>query len=404
MRVVQKLVRWLSVAAMAAVMAPTAMAQVNDDGDLYVPDDPPPGGFSIVVSPETAAKLRKALREDDAPSTGGKVPSFGYKPVPAPTPTTAPVVVPTPTAAPAKIEYKDLFVFELWSGKVDKSVASPAIELFLVEFMQMHSDKCNFDLKGGYPRVEAVTPVGSKKNRVFVKFDLQAAFERYRVRVDATREQVARGPVSMENLRQSAAAMEDELAKNGCNSETIKRVYENLHRLAHGFTMLDLVSQVHHLYGPIENPDGFFRVSKLGISKIEAEGPLADGTYRTTETEVFQGFGLFGRGGATQSATGIWHPDTQRFRVRFAYEGGCNNWTDPIWEGPMVAKSLGLRAVPAWGGSGDKPRYCTVLRVNPNSCEVVGCRRWSTQDKGPSAVLVANYDDAKWAYENHFGR
>ena len=389
MSVFGRLARRGLVVAGALLLAPAAMAQ------LKIPDEPP-AEFNVEVSEEAARALRRAIAQpnqsENSDETGEQIPFTNPSPSPAP----APVV--------REIEYGDLLYAAIYGGTVDASAAAPAIELFTVEFVQTYSDKCSDWRMPFYPRVQVLSPVPAGASDIWVTGSMRRTFERYRSRVDATRRQASLGPVSMENLRESIAVMEQFLDSNGCEGESTERLYENLHRLAHGYRLLGLLDPVMHLYGPIENPDGLYRVSKLGISKLSAEGPNLDGSYTVTEMELQRG--LFGGQRSTLSAQGRWYPDRQQMQSRFRYEGGCDNWTEPLWEGPLEPKSLGFNGVSAWGASASAAmkRYCVVARIDQNSCRVVGCRRWSDQEGGPSAVFLKTYQDAYWAYENYFGQ
>lgn len=364
-------VRCTMVALVSLLAVSEAAAQ------LAKPDEA--GGVSVRVPADAAEELRRAIATPGTTATAE-------------------------TSTTVKIDYSDLLYAKIVSGAVDRSAAAAAIELFTVEFIQTYSDKCESLRPEMYPRVQAVSPVPSSARGVWVAEKMRAPFERYRERVGSTRERVPGGAFSMANLEQSVAVMEQFLAREGCADDGTRRLYENLHRLVHGYDLLDLIEPITHLNGPIGNPDGYYRVSSLGISRISAEGPMADGSYTIIETKVERG--VLGASRSPLGGRGRWYPERQQMHMQFRYAGACDNWTDPMWGEPLEPKLLGFDGVSAWGAADGAParRVCTVARVNPNTCQVVGCRRWSDEENGPGAVIVTNYNDAVWAYESYFGQ
>lgn len=146
----------------------------------------------------------------------------------------------------------------------------------------------------------------------------------------------------------------------------------------------------------INNPDGMYLVGIAGgISELKLFRPRDDdGSYAVDAIKP----------GGEKRLDGWWYPDTQQFWAQEWLEtpgnDHCNQmsehrWTHTVAPGERLAgaRRIQLFAETSGFGGNREPRTCVNARMNPNTCEILSCNRYSKLP--PRFFIVASEEDAQ---------
>ena len=167
----------------------------------------------------------------------------------------------------------------------------------------------------------------------------------------------------------------------------------------------------------IQSLDGFFQISKDGVSEFQVQRMTADGAYeyvailraRTFQKREFRPNEIVERG--------VWFPDTQQFHFQArlkAKNGGCLTWNEANWSHPFETSKLYHvkgRTMDVWASSvlaprppeRDKKKICIQRKVNANDCSFVRCTKRANYTSTDITYMVPSQADAFWIYHHHFG-